>query len=75
MTIELDSTLAQAEVLFVSFAQIVADVDKKAAEEAASSGIGLRWRGSGKGAAETSNSKLPVISENLRELLETGHSS
>jgi len=73
MTIELDSTLAQAEVLFVSFAQIVADLDKKQAEEAASSGIGLRWRGGGKGSSSAANAKPPIISDNLRELLETGH--
>ena len=33
MTIELDSTLAQAEVLFLSFAQLAADIDRRRAEE------------------------------------------
>ena len=32
MTIELDSTLAQAEVLFLSFAQLVSDLDQRKAE-------------------------------------------
>ena len=37
MTIELDTTLAQAEVLFLSFSQIVADIDRRKAEHASSS--------------------------------------
>lgn len=32
MTIELDSTLAQAEVLFLSFTQLIADIDRRRAE-------------------------------------------
>ncbi|KAG5221671.1 GTPase activating protein [Salix suchowensis] len=32
MTIELDSTIAQAEVLFLSFSQLVADMDRRRAE-------------------------------------------
>ena len=32
MTIDLDSTLAQAEVLFLSFSQLIADVDRRRAE-------------------------------------------
>ncbi|EJD02386.1 RabGAP/TBC [Fomitiporia mediterranea MF3/22] len=32
MTIELDTTLAQAEVLFISFTQLVADIDRRKAE-------------------------------------------
>lgn len=32
MTIELDTTLAQAEVLFISFSQLVADIDRRRAE-------------------------------------------
>ena len=32
MTIELDSTLAQAEVLFISFTQLIADIDRRRAE-------------------------------------------
>jgi TBC1 domain family member 15 len=37
MTIDLDTTLAQAEVLFLSFAQLVADTDRRRAEQASSS--------------------------------------
>ncbi|KAG8691838.1 GTPase activating protein [Ceratobasidium sp. 423] len=45
MTIELDSTLAQAEVLFLSFQQIVADIDRRQAEQGLSSSPGsLRYR-------------------------------
>ena len=32
MTIELDTTLAQAEVLFLSFQQLIADIDRRRAE-------------------------------------------
>ena len=32
MTIELDTTPAQAEVLFLSFSQLVADIDRRKAE-------------------------------------------
>ena len=39
MTIELDSTLAQAEVPFVSFAQLVSDIDRRRME-GESTGIG-----------------------------------
>ncbi|KAG2092308.1 uncharacterized protein F5147DRAFT_822544 [Suillus discolor] len=46
MTIELDSTLAQAEVLFLSFAQLVADFDRRRADEATDSTSSvLRRRG------------------------------
>ena len=34
MTIELDTTLAQAEVLYLSFSQLVADIDRRRAEDA-----------------------------------------
>lgn len=34
MTIELDTSLAQAEVLFLSYAQLVADIDRRRAENA-----------------------------------------
>ncbi|KAG8217751.1 hypothetical protein J3R82DRAFT_5912 [Butyriboletus roseoflavus] len=37
MTIELDSTLAQAEVLFLSYSQFVADIDRRRAEESSRS--------------------------------------
>ena len=40
MTIELDSTLAQAEVLFLSFLQIVADIDRRQAEQDSASPLG-----------------------------------
>lgn len=33
MTIELDTTLAQAEVLFLSFSQLLADLDRRRAED------------------------------------------
>ncbi len=67
MTIELDSTLAQAEVLFLSFAQLMADIDRRQAEEAYSSPsqTGLRNRGS-------NEVQLPELSSNLRELLQAG---
>ena len=44
MTIELDSTLAQAEVLFLSFAQLIADIDRRKAEEISASSSNLRRR-------------------------------
>ncbi|CAE6520409.1 unnamed protein product [Rhizoctonia solani] len=48
MTIELDSTLAQAEVLFLSFQQIVSDIDRRQAEQGLSSSPGsLRHRRGG----------------------------
>jgi hypothetical protein len=73
MTIELDSTLAQAEVLFLSFAQLVADIDRRRAEEQRPSD-GLRRRGSQKdnAPAETTTLSMPVLSDNLRDLLKAG---
>jgi hypothetical protein len=44
MTIELDSTLAQAEVLFLSFAQLAADIDRRSAEARSNTATGLRKR-------------------------------
>ncbi|KAH8107121.1 RabGAP/TBC [Cristinia sonorae] len=44
MTIELDTTLAQAEVLFLSFAQLVADIDRRRAEEGVESSNDVRKR-------------------------------
>lgn len=67
MTIELDSTLAQAEVLYLSFAQLVADIDRRQVGDAPDRIEGLRHRGRKKDARSFS---LPLISENLRELLE-----
>ncbi|KAJ7582778.1 rab-GTPase-TBC domain-containing protein [Mycena floridula] len=71
MTIELDTTLAQAEVLFLSFAQLVADIDRRQAEESSPSTNGLRRRQSTNG-APTPNITLPTLSDNLRELLVSG---
>ncbi|KAE9406343.1 RabGAP/TBC [Gymnopus androsaceus JB14] len=70
MTIELDSTLAQAEVLFLSFAQLVADIDRRQAEESLSNAQGIRHRGTEP--SSTSPPKAPVLSEYLRDLLKTG---
>lgn len=65
MTIELDTTLAQAEVLFLSFSQIVADIDRRKAEHASNTTV-VRRRRSAPIATD-----LPVleISENLRNIL------
>jgi hypothetical protein len=66
MTIELDTTLAQAEVLFLSFAQLIADVERRRAEEMiGNSDSALRRRGSGKKV----KMNVPEISDNLRDLL------
>jgi TBC1 domain family member 15 len=66
MTIELDTTLAQAEVLFLSFAQIVADIDRRKAEKASSSANVLRRR-------STPATDLSVLElcENVRNILKT----
>jgi len=69
MTIELDTTLAQAEVLFLSFAQLIADIDRRRAEEIVREESTLRRRGSAPG---LSGSNMPVLSDNLRELLKAG---
>jgi TBC1 domain family member 15 len=67
MTIELDTTLAQAEVLFLSFQQLVADMDRRRIEQNASATEGLRHRKAGtKSAPEVA---YPELSEELRELL------
>ncbi|KIK59737.1 hypothetical protein GYMLUDRAFT_44173 [Collybiopsis luxurians FD-317 M1] len=71
MTIELDSTLAQAEVLFLSFAQLVADIDRRQAEQSSSKEQELRFRGSSP-SSSLQTTKLPVLSENLRDLLKAG---
>lgn len=75
MTIELDTTLAQAEVLFLSFAQLVADIDRRQAEATSSSTAGLRQRKptAAKDKAP-SHVNLPTLSDNLRELLITERS-
>lgn len=76
MTIELDTTLAQAEVLFLSFAQLVADIDRRKSEEQGPSMNGLRRRSTASGAATGGNTtiSMPTLSDNLRDLLETGRS-
>ncbi|KAG5646650.1 hypothetical protein DXG03_002640 [Asterophora parasitica] len=72
MTIELDTTLAQAEVLFLSFAQLVADIDRRKAEELPTpSTSGVRARGT-VGGPSSPTTNMPTLSENLRELLNTG---
>ena len=83
MTIELDSTLAQAEVLFLSFSQLVADIDRRRAEgEPIQVPIGnLRNRKEGQGRQDSEPPRgssslpaaiLPTLSEELRELLKAG---
>lgn len=78
MTIELDSTLAQAEVLFLSYAQFVADIDRRRAEESSqsSSTSGLIHRQSTANSdivgGKKVNIALPTLSENIRELLKAG---
>ena len=74
MTIELDSTLAQAEVLFLSFAQVIADIDRRKSEQAASSRNNLRRRATtdSSQSAKDSNLELLQISDRLRGLLDTG---
>ncbi|CAE7205252.1 unnamed protein product [Rhizoctonia solani] len=83
MTIELDSTLAQAEVLFLSFQQT--DIDRRQAEQGLSSSPGglRRRRGDSRpgspaslppGASEEDMTKavlsMSLISDHLRELLQ-----
>ena len=80
MTIELDTTLAQAEVLFLSFSQLVADIDRRRAEgEPIQLPTGsLRRRKEGQtgqdsdppgGLSSFPAAVLPTLSEELRELL------
>jgi hypothetical protein len=73
MTIELDSTLAQAEVLFLSFAQLVADIDRRRAEESSGNASGnvLRRRVGGSKTKEVKVG-MPELSDNLRDLLRAG---
>ncbi len=77
MTIELDSTLAQAEVLFLSFAQLVADIDRRKAEEASSSKRdGLRHRSAQSPSTvdplKRTNLSSLKLSDELKELLMSG---
>jgi len=81
MTIELDSTLAQAEVLYLSFKQIIQDIDRRQAELLDPSGV--RRRRGGESTASTSGEpsnseaavaglkKLPHISDSLRALIKS----
>jgi hypothetical protein len=70
MTIELDTTLAQAEVLFLSFQQLVADMDRRRIEQHASATDGLRHRkGSSSITLLSQQVTFPELSEELRELL------
>ncbi|KAL6300547.1 rab-GTPase-TBC domain-containing protein [Sparassis latifolia] len=78
MTIELDSTLAQAEVLFLSFTQLVADMDRREAEEHNATFGNLRRRGIGNATDRTSQmtgqalARRVLLSDDLRELLKAG---
>ncbi|KZP20758.1 RabGAP/TBC [Athelia psychrophila] len=73
MTIELDSTLAQAEVLFLSFSQLVADIDRRQAETEVPTSAASTLRQRRPVAAEGKvKMTLPILSQNLRELLLTG---
>ena len=80
MTIELDTTLAQAEVLFLSFSQLVADIDRRRAEgepiQLPAGGLRNRKQGQGgqgsdspRGSSSFPAAVLPTLSEELRELL------
>jgi hypothetical protein len=75
MTIELDTTLAQAEVLFLSFAQLAADIDRREAEAKSQSGLRQRKATLGVTSEEQAQStaiatpKPPQLSEELRRLL------
>lgn len=74
MTIELDTTLAQAEVLFLSFAQLVADIDRRQAETISPSANGMRRRKLNAKTNDLTTINLPLLSDNLRELLIAGRS-
>ena len=71
MTIELDSTLAQAEVLFLSFSQIVADIDRRKAEhDSAHSGSrGLSGNLRNRLSMSSATFASVLISDELREVL------
>lgn len=73
MTIELDSTIAQAEVLFLSFSQLVADMDRRRAEDLDVPLNQLRQRHNkgSSGPSGNNNIVMPVLSENLRSLLDS----
>jgi hypothetical protein len=79
MSIELDTTLAQAEVLFLSFSQLVADIDRRRAEGEPIQlpAAGLRHRKGQesqdseplRGSSSLPAAVLPTLSEELRALL------
>ena len=78
MTIELDTTLAQAEVLFLSFSQLVADIDRRRAEgepiQLPAGSLRNRKQGQGgsnspRGSSSFPAAILPTLNEDLRELL------
>ncbi|KAF8201436.1 GTPase-activating protein gyp7 [Pholiota molesta] len=78
MTIELDTTLSQAEVLFLSFAQIVADIDHRKAEQAKPNASGSNLRNRNPSAAAklaATNLSALQLSDNLRDLLKRNPSS
>ena len=75
MTIELDTTLAQAEVLFLSFTQLVADLDRRNAESANRNELRKRYTSntsSGSSTPRNTDPKAPLLSDDLRELLKAG---
>ena len=83
MTIELDTTLAQAEVLFLSFSQLVADIDRRRAEgepiPIPTGSLRRRKEGQGDqgsdppaGSSSFPAAVLPTLSDELRELLKAG---
>ena len=75
MTIELDSTLAQAEVLFLSFAQLISDLDQRRVEAEHQSQELRRRKGKSEGGDDKDGeeeSPKVVVSEYLRELLVVG---
>lgn len=77
MTVDLDSTLAQAEVLFLSFKQLVEDIDRRKAEEAedAISTNQLRRRRAAAEAESKAKLALPIMSDGLRGLLSSTRSA
>jgi hypothetical protein len=69
MSIELDTTLAQAEVLFLSFQQLVADMDRRRVEQHSSSTTSNALRLRKGGMASVPQVAYPELSGELRELL------
>ncbi|KAF8636690.1 hypothetical protein AX17_003495 [Amanita inopinata Kibby_2008] len=68
MTIELDTTLAQAEVLFLSFAQLISDMDRKMEDARKLTASNLRRREGGTSTTRV-DSSTPQVPDNLRDLL------